>query len=497
MKALLLKGAIWIGVTRLAVNAIGFLSTIVLARLLLPQDFGVVAIASSAAAIFAAVSELSLAQALVQHDDPQDDHFDTAFTLDAIRGVVLAGVISILAWPFSVAFEEPRLVGLMVCFGGASLIGCLANPRLALLERRLEFRQWIILSGGEKLVGFIIAALIAFLFRSYWALAVGAIASQTMRVAASYLLVRYRPRLSVSRYRELLSFSLWLLFAQAVQAVSWRADPLLYAAFLPTNTVGFFSVGSRISSLAVGEVLQPISQVLFPAFSQIKNEPARLREAYLRAQGLLCLIAMPTGFGLAATADQIVPIVLGEVWAPAVPVIQLLAIAAVLQRTNELNAIAMATSNTKALFFRDIRGLFIRIPLIVGGLTLAPFMDIDALIGALAGHTTSSCINALLNIRLVSQISLMTAREQFALIWRPLLASALMSSAVLWFSDFGDQGVSLTNRLVALVVSIIVGITVYAASVGCLWLVSGRPESAEAELGSLVTQKVSVFFRRA
>ena len=495
MKVLLLKGAIWIGVSRIAVNAIGFLSTVVLARLLLPQDFGLVAIASSVAAIFAAISELSLVQALVQHDDPQDDHFDTAFTLDAIRGVVLAGVISILALPFSVAFKEPRLVGLMFCFAGASLIGCLANPRLALLERRLEFRQWIILSGGEKLVGFIVAAVIAFMFRSYWALAVGAVAAQTMRVAASYMLVRYRPRLSVSRYRELLSFSLWLLLAQAVQAISWRADPLLYAAFLPTKTVGFFSVGSRVSSLAVGEVLQPISQVLFPAFSQMKNQPSRLREAYTRAQGLLCLIAMPTGFGLAATADLIVLIVLGETWAPAVPVIQLLAIAAVLQRTNELNAIAMATGNTKALFFRDIRGLSIRIPLIVGGLLLAPHLGMDVIIGALVGHTASSFVNALLNIRLVSKISLITAREQFAIIWRPLLAAALMSSAVLWLLEFGFQGSNLCNRLIGLLISVAVGITIYGLSLGFLWIVSGRPRGAETELKWLVTHRISAFLK--
>ena len=136
-KSYLLKGAFWIAVTRVIVGLTGTASTIVLARLLVPEDFGLVAIASAAAAIFAAISELSLSQALIQHEDPEEDHYHTAWSLNALRGLLLALVIAALGWPAAEAYGDPRLLGIMLGFALANLIGGFVNPKLAMFERRL------------------------------------------------------------------------------------------------------------------------------------------------------------------------------------------------------------------------------------------------------------------------------------------------------------------------------------------------------------------------
>ena len=489
MRSALLKGALWVSVTKLAVNAIGLLSTIVLARLLLPEDFGLVAIASSTSTIFAAITELSLSQALIQNDDLEDDHFHTAFTLDALRGVLLAAAMICLSWPLAVGFDEPRLLGLMLAFAGANFIGCFANPRLALLERQLEFKQWVVLSGGEKLAGFITSACVAFIYETYWALALGAVASQLMRVASSYILISYKPRITLSKSREIVSFSAWLLFSHIAQSITWRADPLIYAAFMSNKTIGFFTIGVRISSLMINEVLAPISHVLFPAFARMRAEPVRLRAAYLRAQGLVCLIAMPIGFGLAATAEQLIIIVLGKTWLPAAAVVQILAIGFAIQRTNELNAIAMATSNTKALFGRDIRALGIRIPLVLGGLIYAPQLGMSALFGALAGDAVSIVTNSILNMQLVSRVSLVSVRDQLMLIWRPALASVVMAAAVLAIAGLAQDD-RIWVAIVFFLLSVGSGFVVYVSVLAGLWLLAGRPPSAEAELIGLIQKRV-------
>lgn len=484
----------------MVVNLIGVASTIILARLLVPEDFGLVAIASSAAMIFAALSELSLSQALIQHDDPTEDHFHTAWTMNALRGVILTIVIALLGWPAAMLYGDPRLTGVMIGFALANFIGGFINPRLAMFERRLEFRQWIVLSGGEKLAGFVVSATIAFIFRSYWALVAGVIASQTAKLIASYVLIAYRPRMRLSQYRDLLSFSIWMTLGQAVQAISWRADPLILGAFMPARALGHYTMGSRISSLAVGEVLQPISQVLFPAFSTIKHDPWRLKAAYLRAQRLMCLIAFPIGFGLAAIAEPPVTVLLGQEWSSSVPVIRFLAIAAVIQRTHQLNAIAMATGNTKSLFHRDLRGLAIRLPLIVGGLVIGPVVGMQPLMGALCGHLASSTINAMLNMLMVSRVSKVSWVDHFTGIWRPLTAAIAMAATISFLLMALPPARDLLSLVLVLVVAGGTGAAVYAGTVAGLWLVSGKAVGAETEAGAMIgkalrTMPVKSLFR--
>lgn len=485
---MILRGTFWMSVTRILVNLIGFASTIILARLLTPEDFGLVAIAAAVATIFTAISELSLSQALIQHHDPQEEHFHTAFTMNVLRGILLASIIAGLGWPISAAYGDSRLIGVLAGFSVANLFGGLTNPKLALFERRLEFRQWIVLSGGEKLAGFLVAAIIAYLFRSYWALVAAVITSQCVRVIASYLLISYRPHWALTKYRELLSFSIWLTLGQIMQALNWRADPLALGAFLPTPSVGYFSMGSRVATMAVGELVQPVSQVLFPAFARIKKEQWRLRDGYLRAQGLICLVSMPIGFGLASTAKPLVLLFLGPKWVATIPVIQLLAVATAIKQSNQLNPVAMATGNTKALFSRDSRALFIRLPLILGGLALGPTVGIGSLFGALIGHLLSSMINSLLNMHLVSKISKVTVGDQLARIWRPVAAALLMGcavSTVLQVSDFSETTIGLIAQVVG---GSLLGGTAYFGALAMLWLLSGRPQAAETVAVDLLRQ---------
>jgi len=218
----LIIGAAWIGASKILINIIGFVSTLLLARLLAPADFGLVAIASAVAMIFALITELSLSQALVQHDEPTDEHYHTAFTLNLIRGVVLTIIVGLLAWPIAKFYNDDRIFKIILGLAIGIFAGGLVNPRLAIFERNLEFRPLFLLNLAGKIAGFVVAISIAFIFRSYWALVFGQIASEVARAIASYILLRYRPRLSLSHYKELISFSIWLTLGQAVQAVNWR-----------------------------------------------------------------------------------------------------------------------------------------------------------------------------------------------------------------------------------------------------------------------------------
>ena len=114
-RASVFKGAAWIALSRIFVNAIGLVSMVVLARLLLPSDFGLVALAKSISMVVGALTELSLVQSLIQHRDPRDHHFNTAWTLNAIRSLILALVMVVLAGPSAELYGDDRLRAYFSC----------------------------------------------------------------------------------------------------------------------------------------------------------------------------------------------------------------------------------------------------------------------------------------------------------------------------------------------------------------------------------------------
>ena len=142
--------------------------------------------------------------------------------------------------------------------------------------------------------------------------------------------------------------------------------------------------------------------MLFPAFSRLQDEKERMRLGYIRSQGAICLITFPIAAGFAVLAEEIVLLVIGEQWLPAVPLMQMIALTRILKTTHNLGPVALATANTKKLFHRDLRAFLIRWPLIIAGLYLGHrFGEGDPywmLLGGMSGQLVTVAINAVLNI---------------------------------------------------------------------------------------------------
>ena len=161
-----MTGSAWITGARVTINAIGFISTIVLARILTPADFGLVALGTSFLAIITAVTDMSLTQALVHHRAPQDDHFHTAWTLNACRGLALAAAMCAAGRPLAALYDEPRLEWLLYALALSVVIGGLTNPRIVMLSKKLIFWQDFLLSVSERLVAVVVSITIALYVRS-------------------------------------------------------------------------------------------------------------------------------------------------------------------------------------------------------------------------------------------------------------------------------------------------------------------------------------------
>lgn len=475
----LTRGVAWIGLSRVAVATIGVASTLLLARLLTPEDFGLVAIATTLMAVVGSLTELSLSTALVQHADPKDEHFHTAFTLNALRSLIIGSLLIAAASPIADLYGDSRLAPLIVVVAFGSLIGGFQNPRLAALTRSLIFWQEFALSVSQKIAGFVVAAAIAFLFHSYWALVLGVIASQVLGLVLSYVLVPYAPRINLTRWRELFSFSVWLSLAQAVNTLNYNLDKLIVGYVLGPVPLGTYVVGDNLASMPTREVAGPIGQTLFPGFSRITDSTTRLRHAYQRSQQLICAIALPAGLGFAAMAQLLVPLAIGSHWTDAILVIQVIGTVMALQTLIlTVQPLALALGETRVLFYRDLAYLVIRVVAVVAGMILW------GLPGILFGRALSAVIGIGINLMLVQRLIGLAAWQQVAVNVRAFVSSGVMVAAVLAMTAQVHQQPG-TGLVVTTLMICIAGALIYTAMSVILWWSAGRPDGPETLVADL------------
>ncbi|CAH2602004.1 Lipopolysaccharide biosynthesis protein [Rhodovastum atsumiense] len=474
------KGAIWLGASRVLINAVSILGSILLARLLVPEDFGLVAIANTLFVLLISATELPLGLALIQHKDPQPGHYHSAWTLGLARGGLIALICVAVAWPVAGIYGDARLIHVMLALGLVALLNGATNPRMVVFTRQLVFWQEFAVSVASKLASFSVSLGLAWAWQSYWALIGGILASQLAGLILSYVLVPFRPRLCVSHVRELWSFSAWVSLSRLMNTLNWKFDHLLVGGWLGQRALGLYSVADNLAATPTNEMIRPITLTLFPGFVQVAGDPARLRAAYRSAQSLVCAVAMPTGIGFALIAEPFVRIGMGEKWLPIVPIIQVLStsFACYSLASTTAEPLAMAMSATKQLFQRDLVIFLTRIPLIVIGMATL------GLAGVLVARLTSGCISMALNLHLVRSLIGTPIREQLRANIRTVASAALMAIAVLQYNRM-VAALSGHGLLIELLAPIACGAAVYLGIHAGLWMLAGRPDGPETEVARL------------
>ena len=479
----------WVGGSRILVNLIGFASTILLARLLTPDDFGLVAIATTIMAILTSLTELSLSSALVQREVIDDDYLHSAFTLNLLRSLAIGAVLFLLSGPIVRIYDDERLRLIAYVLAATAVVGGLANPNRAVMSRALIFWQEFAIGVPQKLVGFATSIIIAFVYHTYWAMIIGSFVTIATGTILSYVVAPFVPKLRLNKARELFAFSAWLSVGLAINTLSWRLDQLFIAYFLGKPLLGAYAVGDNLAGLPTREATAPLAQTLFPGFSRLVDDPPRLQRAYQLGQAAVCAVAFPVGFGFAVVAQPLVQLLMGEEWQSAIMVVQVVSVVAALQTlSSTLQPLAMAKGETRMLFNRDLLSFGIRVPLVLGG------MFLGGIAGVLAGRALSAAIGIAINMRFVKQLIGLPVFEQFKANGRSLTSAAVMALVASLVGHALGYPTSPTPLAVKLAAMVSVGGLVYVGSTLTLWQIAGRPEGPEHEGQRLLTK---IFDRRS
>lgn len=322
-----LKGVFWSAIQNWGSQAISFVIFFVLARLLEPESFGLVALAS----VFFAFLELFLnqgfAQALIQRKNVEAEHLDTAFWINFAIGVFLTLLGITAAESVSNWFGEPKLTPILQWMSLSFVISAFSSVQQAIFRRKLAFKALSTRSLVATLIGGLVGIFMALQGFGVWSLVGQKLANAFSGVLVLWWASDWKPgfKLSTRHAKELFSFGVNIMGSQILTFFILRADDFLIGKFLGPVQLGYYTVAYRVL-LTISQMLYgTINQVVLPGFSKIQEEPERVRSALCTSTKLSNAISFPLSLGVAALAPELVLLLFGEKWAPSIPAMQILA----------------------------------------------------------------------------------------------------------------------------------------------------------------------------
>ena len=339
-----LTGVVWSFIATSGEQAVTFLVLVVLARLLTPEEFGIVALASLFILVLQGILKSSFNQALAQRQNIEPDHFHVSFWIAVAIGLGGSAILILSAGAIARLFDTQIIEDLIPWLCAVLVLSGLETVQESWLMRNLQFRPLAIAAVATAVCGGGVAMVLAFWGYGVWSL----VAHQVIGAAVSLVVVwwycEWRPRLVFSKRhaKDVVSFGRFIAGNNAITLLTARADVAVIGFFLGPAPLGLYNVGQRFLQMLLNTILGSLVRVFLPAFSRIReSDPDRFPAAFCTTLSLTSLITFPAFVGLACVADDAVIVLLGAGWTEAAPVVAILAASGAVLSISWINATAI------------------------------------------------------------------------------------------------------------------------------------------------------------
>jgi len=323
------KSGLWSAVTNVSDRALQLVMVVVLARLLHPNDFGLLGIALLIIAVLKRFTNLGLNTALIQKEDTSvDQYMDTVWAIQITRGLAIFA-ISFAAAPYvATFFGEPRVTDVLRVISVSPLLLGLRNPYIVYLRKDLEFHKQFVYRVSGSVAQVAVGVVLAVLLRSVWALVAANLAAELTRTLVSYLLSSSRPSLGFDRSnaRDLFSYGKWITGLSVFGFLFAQGDDAFVGWFLGATALGYYQIAYQVARSPATEVTNVLSKTMLPSYSKLQNDREALRRAYFKVLTVSVSVSAPMTVGIVVVAPDFVETFLGSDWLPAVGLIQVLAV---------------------------------------------------------------------------------------------------------------------------------------------------------------------------
>ena len=339
LKKQAITGVGWSAVERFSVQGVQFILQIILARLLLPSDYGIIAMMAIFLQVAAVFVESGFASALIQKKDCKEEDYSTVFYYNLAVSVGLYIILFFIAplvarfYQIDLITKVMRVASLVVIFNALSIV------QRVKLEKQINFRSISIVSFSSATLSGIIGVLMAYWGFGVWALCFQSLLNSLFQILAYYIFVRWKPALIFSKqsFKELFTFGSKMLFAGIISVIYGNLYTIVIGKRFNSTDLGYYSRAEHFAGFPSSNVGSLISRVTFPVLSKIQDDDDKLREAYRKIIRLSSFVIFPLMSMLSALASPLVISLLGEKWSSAAPLLQILCMALLWDHLSLLN----------------------------------------------------------------------------------------------------------------------------------------------------------------
>lgn len=313
----LVNAFLWNLIGRWGVRFIGIASSLILLRLLAPDMFGVMALATIYIGLFEVFAHSGINRYLIVRTELTDDDLNTAWTLNLIIRFIISALLVLSAGYISELVKDSRVENVVIAVALINFLGAFGNIALIRFQKAVNYKPTNTLEIYTKLLSTSVTLTTAYFYPTYWALIVGNFFAMLSGLIGGYILLPYLPKLNFQFEKALFTNSAWIYLRNILSYFRNRIDVFFVGHFFDTTAVGKYKISQDFATLPFSEVISPATRGMFPALSEYKNQKQALFDKTYKFLALVYSIIIPSIFGFFIIATQFSTVVLGEKWADA------------------------------------------------------------------------------------------------------------------------------------------------------------------------------------
>lgn len=326
----------------------------ILARILTPHDYGLMAMVFAVTGLAAVLNNLGLSTATVQSAEINQAQVSNLFWLNVGMGVIVMLVVAALAPALAWFYKAPALTGITLALASTFLLSGLGTQHRALLNRQMQFVTIAKIDISALAVGFIVAIILAYYGAGYWALVANSIVSTSMNTLLTWFSVRWCPMLPQREtcVRTMLKFGADVAGFNVINYFARNLDNVLIGRYCGGAELGLYNKAYQLLMMPITNLREPMVRVAMPALSSLQHDPEQYRSYYKKYIEILAIVSMPLIVLMYIYSDQIIYVLLGPQWLEASALFKILAIAALIQPVGTSWGLVMLSTGNSRLYLR-------------------------------------------------------------------------------------------------------------------------------------------------
>ncbi|MBW4643035.1 MAG: MOP flippase family protein [Goleter apudmare HA4340-LM2] len=415
------SGIRWSFIAQVSRQLVQILTTIVLARILSPNDFGLIGMTAVVIGFINLFKDLGTSTAIIQKQDYSDEFLSSIFWINVIFGCLVTSLIFLFSPLIANLYEEPRVIAILQFLSVTFFISSLSNLQQAILERDLAFNQLAKIEIFSLVLGSAVAIIVAILGAGVWSLVCQTLLVNICTTILLWVYTKWRPKL-ILQWKAVKSISHYSLHLTAANIFFYfvrNADNFLIGKFLGAEALGYYALAYRIMMYPMQNIGAVIRRVMFPVFSRWQEDNVRFQDAYLKAVALTSMITLPIVVSFIVLGKPLVLTLFGNSWLPTVPLLIILVPAGFIESIETtVTVIYQAKGRTDVmLYWGGFTGIMVVLAFVIGIQW--------GVIGVAVAYVSTlplSVINFLIGFRLIH----LSIRRFFSALWRVILCNSLM-----------------------------------------------------------------------